>query len=72
MLLKKLFGNTVEPACMYCAHGFLSSDKSTVLCRKLGVTDAFFHCGHYRYDPLKRTPHERPALPKYDPSDFSL
>ncbi len=72
MVFKKLFGNTVEPACTYCRFGVFSCDGVTILCRKQGVLSAFSRCRHYHYDPLKRLPHEQPVLPQYDPTDFSL
>lgn len=59
----KLFGNEVEANCAYCAH---ASGKDCVL----GSKDR--PCGHFRYDPLKRTPSVSPVLKHYDPDEFKL
>ncbi len=60
---KKLFGNTVEPDCSYCAHGLEHGCE-------LNRGDR--PCGEFRYDPLKRVPAQTPPPKRYDPEDFKL
>lgn len=59
-----LFEKKMEPRCTYCQR-CTPLDEENVLCIKKGVVPAGFHCGAFRYDPLKRVP-PRPA-----PLDFS-
>ncbi|HPE16743.1 MAG TPA: hypothetical protein PK597_07300 [Oscillospiraceae bacterium] len=68
-----LFRKGIEPRCAYCAKG-KRLDEERVLCLRAGVVEAGFHCGAFRYDPLKRTP-PRPAVldtAKYRDEDFVL
>lgn len=68
----RLFSKEISPACRYCKFGFLTGDSDTVLCEKNGVTYPSSSCRKYIYAPLKRVPRRPNALPKFDPSDFSL
>ena len=34
---RKLYGNTISPACEVCAYGRRSSDGNAVLCSRKGV-----------------------------------
>lgn len=69
---KELFGNRIEPACGYCRFGKPTNDGGHILCPKAGVVAPYYHCRHYRYDPLRRVPARQVELPKYDPSDFEI
>jgi len=71
-MAKSLFSKSSDCMCAICAYGRPANDSSKILCRKKGVVDASFHCGRYKYDPLKRVPHHAPTLPHYDSSDFKL
>ncbi len=71
--MKKLFGTKdVSPYCEYCAHGRLSPDKESVLCKKLGIVTKDFNCKKFKYDPLKRQPKRPKQLDKFNEEDFSL
>lgn len=68
-----LFRKGIEPRCAYCAKG-KQLDEDRVLCLRAGVVGAGFHCGAFRYDPLRRMP-PRPAVldtAKYKDEDFVL
>lgn len=69
---RKLFGDTVPPACEYCVHGHPATDKRMVLCRRSGVVSPFYKCKKYEYDPLKRVPRRPPQLPTFSADDFNL
>ena len=63
----KLFGNTIEPECIYCGN-YAEKDK---VCR-LGFPLDAAACGKFIYDPLKRTPIDIPPLKQHDPDEFKL
>ena len=69
---RKLYGNTVSPACQVCAHGRLSVDGQVVLCLQKGVTDLGDRCRRFSYDPLRRIPYRQPSLQPFNETDFSL
>ena len=58
--------------CGWCARGIPADDGGVVLCAKKGVMDPDDCCPRYRYDPLRRTPAARPALPRLEEKDFQL
>lgn len=73
MVLKKLFGNYIEPACQYCCLGRDTSDGQKVLCEKAGVVLPSYSCKKFIYDPLKRIPTRQVTkLPPLEQSDFKL
>ncbi len=73
MKLKKLLNKKeISPSCSYCAHGKLSPDGATVLCKKKGVVEKDFACRKFTYDVLKRQPKRPIELEKYNPEDFKL
>ena len=69
---KKLFGNNVEPACVYCKKGRPAPDGVMIHCRKYGPVAPQFKCKRYLYDPLKRVPPRIPKLREYAKEDFEL
>lgn len=69
---RKLFGNTIQPACRYCEKGRISTNKTAVFCKKKGVVDPDNSCRAFVYAPLKRIPHRAAALPLYRKEDFEL
>ena len=69
---KKLYGNSIQPACELCAPGRRSPAGKVVLCPKKGVMPLYHHCRHFRYDPLKRVPFRQPVLARYRKEDFQL
>lgn len=71
--MKKLFNkNDIVASCAYCAHGKLSPDNETILCKKLGIVDIGFSCRKFTYDPLKRQPRRPKPLEKFEEADFTL
>ena len=69
---KSLFGNSIEPACIYCQFGRPAPDNVMILCRKYGPVSPYYKCKKFVYDPLKRIPKRRPKLPDFSPDDFSI
>ena len=69
----KLFRKDIEPRCAYCDKGSQINERE-VVCVKRGVVPVEYHCGRFRYDPLKRTPPRPAALDteKLDEKDFSI
>ncbi|MBE6715334.1 MAG: hypothetical protein E7573_00260 [Ruminococcaceae bacterium] len=68
---RKIIGN-VEPKCVYCKHGRMSSDGEHVLCPKKGVYDKNSFCKKFEYDPFKHTPAKKPVLQQFSPEDFEI
>jgi hypothetical protein len=69
---RPICGETIPPACRYCAYGQFGTDPRMILCQKRGVVTPDFHCRKYQYDPLLRVPRRQPKLPSFSPEDFSL
>ncbi len=69
--MKKFFGG-VEPHCEYCAHGKLSLDKKSVLCKMRGVVAPGYSCLKYSYDPLLREPKCAAPMMDFSVEDFKL
>ena len=69
----KLFRKDIEPRCAYCEKG-AQFNETEVACVKRGIVAAEYHCGAFRYDPLKRVPPRPVALDTKDlkQEDFSL
>lgn len=69
----KLFRKDMEPRCAYCEKGSQINERE-VICVKRGVVPMEYHCGRFRYDPLKRTPPRPAALDTEHLSekDFSI
>lgn len=69
----KLFRKNIEPRCAYCTRGSQINEEE-VACVKRGVVAADYHCGAFRYDPLKRVPPRPVALETAElkQEDFSL
>ena len=68
-----LFRKNIEPRCAYCKKGSQINDTE-VACVKKGIVAADYHCGAFRYEPLKRVP-PRPVkleTQKLKQEDFSL
>jgi len=62
----------ISPRCAYCLHSSPAPDGEHVLCAKKGVMLMDSACKKYSYDPLKRQPRLRPALPNYEEAEFQL
>ena len=69
---KKLFGNTVEPACEHCRWGRPTPNAQMILCQRNGVVAPYYSCKKYVYDPVKRVPKRAARLPEYKAEDFKL
>ena len=65
---KEMYGNdeTVERVCAFCEYAISlptsDGEENDVICEKRGVVRADYVCGKFRYDLLKRTPKDKPAL----------
>lgn len=68
----RLFPKKAYPACQNCRHGRKAMDGEKILCTHKGIVEPDFSCRKYRYDPLKRVPKRRLALPAYTADDFKL
>ncbi len=68
----KLFGNTIEPCCIYCEYARNTVDKLMLLCPHKGIVASHYSCKKYKYAPLKRVPKKLLVLPKYNDEDFKL
>mgnify|MGYP007076791288 FL=1 len=69
---RKLYGNTISPACEVCAYGHRSSDGNAVLCSRKGVMPLYHHCRHFDYDPLRRTPSRPKGPARFEEDDFRI
>ncbi|MDL2324464.1 hypothetical protein LJC61_04865 [Ruminococcaceae bacterium OttesenSCG-928-A16] len=69
---KRLFGNSITPACIYCQFGRPSPDGIMVLCKKFGPVSPYYSCKKYIYNPIKRVPRKAPKLPSFSPEDFDI
>ena len=69
---RKLYGNTVTPACELCAHGRRAADGRVILCLHKGVTAFSDRCRKFTYDPLRRLPFRQPELAAFSEEDFRL
>ena len=67
-----LFPKKAYTACANCRHGRKTSDGQKVLCMRNGIVDPDYSCRKYQYDPIKRVPKRRPALPAFSPEEFKL
>ncbi len=59
-------------ACAFCERATPLHTGGQMLCPKKGVVDGGFLCRRFRYDPLKRIPHERPKLLTFSEEDMKL
>lgn len=55
MFRKKLFLESIEPRCGYCARG-ATLGEGKILCPRKGVVTPGDSCRSFRYDPLRRVP----------------
>lgn len=68
----RLFSKKAYPACKNCRYGRKAMDGDKILCTRKGIVEPDFSCRKYCYDPLKRVPKRRPALPAFTAEDFKL
>lgn len=69
---RKLYGNSINPSCEYCARAKRSADGRVMLCGRQGIVPLYHHCRRFQYDPLKRVPFRQPALESFDADAFKL
>ncbi len=68
-----LFGNNIPPACEYCTNCHTKIAGDTYFCeQKATDIEPYESCGEYVYDPLRRVPKRRMALPTFSVDDFKL
>ena len=70
--MRRLFGDNIEPACVYCRNGTRTKKGDKIMCPKNGMVDIYYSCRRFCYDPLRRTPSDSAALPEFPKSDFEL
>lgn len=66
---KKLFGNNIVPACIYCAHSHKEGDTQFCDAHRV-LTNG--KCRKFDYNPIMREPKGMANLPKYDKNDFAI
>ena len=69
---RKLYGNTITPACELCGHGRRAADGQVILCIHKGVTAPSYHCRKFLYDPLRRVPFRQPEVAAFSEEEFRL
>ncbi len=69
---KSIFNKKISHCCEYCANAQISSALNLIFCKFKGPVSQQDSCMKFKYDPLKRTPHTEPKLPKYSADDFKL
>jgi len=69
----QLYRKNMEPRCAYCARGRVINAQE-VACPRKGVVAGEYHCGRFKYDPLKRVPPRPVMLPTggLTNEDFSI
>lgn len=73
MLKQKMLNKDSHSAsCACCIHGNIPKDKSMILCKYKGVTNADESCKKFKYDPLKRVPKKMQIATDFDAEDFKL
>ena len=70
MSYNKLFGNTIEVRCEYCAHAEKDENNVVFCTKKREIKNG--KCFRFKYNPLMRIPKNAPALPKYSQDEFKL
>ncbi|MEG0768379.1 MAG: hypothetical protein RSG59_00540 [Ruthenibacterium sp.] len=70
---KHLFGQTIAPACEYCAKSHVMQGGMSLHCDAADTAvSAYHHCERFSYDPLRRIPRRMPQMPVFSPEDFKL
>ena len=70
--MRRLFGDNIEPACVYCRYGTRTKNGDKIMCPKNGMVDIYYKCRKFCYDPLRREPSKNAELPEFSRSDFEL
>lgn len=68
----RLFPKKAYSACKNCRYGRKTSNGEKILCTRKGIVEPDYTCRKYLYDPLKRVPKRRLALPTFTADDFKL
>ena len=71
-MAKSIFAPSESRTCNSCQHGRNSNVGDKILCLHMGITDPYFSCKKYKYNPLKRVPFRAPLLPTFDKDEFKL
>ena len=69
---KRLFGDSVDPACVHCEYARPAPDNIMLFCRKYGPVSPYYKCKKFIYDPLKRVPKKLPKMPAFTADDFNI
>ena len=65
-----LFGKKIEPNCEYCTNN--STPDLLPTCSANCAIDEKGNCKKFNYDPLMRTPKNKPPLASFTKKDFEL
>ena len=68
MAKKPKYDEQIDCFCAFCELGTPvpgEGGEEHVVCPKKGVVRADYVCRRFRYDPLKRSPKEKPPLPDF-------
>lgn len=68
----KLFGNKIEPACLYCRFGRVNGEGDRVFCSKKGIVESTSSCRAFDYDPIKRVPKKVKLANDLTEKDFEI
>lgn len=71
-MAKSIFAVSEFRFCNSCKHGRNSNFGDKILCMHMGITDPYFSCKKYKYNPLKRIPFRAPVLPAFDKDEFKI
>lgn len=69
-MARKLFGESIKPACRYCLY--CEADGNGYVCDKKGNVSASGKCIRFKYDPLSREPELPPVPAEHSPDEFKL
>ncbi len=72
MFGKKKNESDVPKICACCEKAATLADSDTVLCSKKGIVSCDYTCRSFSYDPLKRVPRQKPAIPPLDEDSLVL
>ena len=65
-----LYGKNIEPNWEYCANN--STPEQSPTCSVKCTIDEKGNCKKFNYDPLMRTPRNKPPLGNFSKEDFKL
>ena len=68
-----IFNKDQEKCCSVCEKARPIVNSHAIICRKKGIVDCDYVCGHFKYDPLKRVPaRKKNIIADFKKEDFSI